>query len=275
VARAIAHSQAQVRGIAKAARSIRNVIVLVPDGCSQSVQTLARWYKGSDLCLDAMQIGVAKHEMANSVITGSAAAATAFATGYKTTVRFLSVGPRDDDVLSTYVWPEPASTFSYLPLATVLEGARLVTGKATGLISTSRFTHATTAAFACHSVDRGNENTDIAEHMVYNALDLANIVADVFGIKMAQLNDFLYVSLDDVYTAWTLDESDPMNPVAVVDGRYATAELPCSKDVLTITTKWGHTRTFNLPGVVVHAEMTGRVYASQEAIAIMAAYGIY
>ena len=28
---------------------IKNVIVLVPDGCSQSVQTLARWYSGNPL----------------------------------------------------------------------------------------------------------------------------------------------------------------------------------------------------------------------------------
>ena len=149
----------------------KNVIILVPDGCSQSILTLARWYKGEKLNVDDLYVGVVKHEMANSVITGSAAAATAFAAGYKTTARFLSVGPRAEDVLATYDWPEDPETFSYKPLASVMEGAKLK-GLATGLISTSRFTHATPAAWACHSADRGNEYDDISEHMVYNNIDL-------------------------------------------------------------------------------------------------------
>ena len=83
----------------KGSPHFRNVIVMVPDGCSQSIQTLARWYKkrvlkdDEPLTLDGMVSGMVKTHMANSVITGSAAAATAFATGYKTTVRFLAVAP--------------------------------------------------------------------------------------------------------------------------------------------------------------------------------------
>ena len=70
----------------------RNVIVMIPDGCDETVQTVARWYKGEDLQVDHMVGGGVKIHMANSIITGSAAAATAFATGHKTTVRFLGVG---------------------------------------------------------------------------------------------------------------------------------------------------------------------------------------
>ncbi|HID30024.1 MAG TPA: alkaline phosphatase [Desulfobacterales bacterium] len=538
----------------------KNVIILVPDGCSQSIQTLARWYKlkdsGEKLALDDIQVGVVKHEMANSVITGSAAAATAFSTGYKTTVRFLSVGPRADDVLSTYEWPEDPDTFSYKPLATVMEGAKLK-GKATGLISTSRFTHATPAAWACHSADRGNEHTDISEHMVYNEIDLifgggernlvplsaggkrpdeedllqvlvdrgydiarteaemnaltdlpvygmfawshmdaeidrpiynpdepsladmtakaiellsqdrdgfilmvegsevdwaghnndpiymvtdfiefdeavkvaldfakadgetlvlaypdhntggmdignrdyngaythltveelvdplmgmsvtagalaaeiaampggvtvpniqtktlelwnlnvsdevaqeiidltgvqegqdgytisfdyalarviskhytaigwtshghnaedvpvwaygpgaprglvdntelAETVADVFGLNMERIQDRLFVNLDDAFGEWTLDETDPANPVAKLSGKFAEAELPCSKDLLTIKTTSGKTKTYNLEGVVVYAPNTGRVYVPRQAVRIMKLHGI-
>lgn len=42
---------------------------------------------------------------------------------------------------------------------------------ATGIISSSRVTHATPAAFACHIQDRGWDN-DIMEHMVYNDIDV-------------------------------------------------------------------------------------------------------
>jgi alkaline phosphatase len=147
-------------------QKIDNVIVMVPDGCSQSIQTLARWYKGQPLNLDEIQTGTVSTYMANSIITGSAAAATAFATGQKTTVRFLSVGPRTSDLLPV-VTPIAAP---YEPIATVLEGAELL-GKATGLVSTSRITHATPAAYACHIDDRGKDN-EIMEHMVYEDVDV-------------------------------------------------------------------------------------------------------
>jgi alkaline phosphatase len=146
---------------------VKNVIVLVPDGCDESVQTLARWYKGENLQVDSMQAGSVKIHMANSVITGSAAAATAFSAGHKTTVRFLGIGPRTHDLLTGL---EPTAA-PYAPVATVLEAAKL-TGKSTGLVATSRITHATPAAFASHIEDRGWDN-DIMEHMVYNKLDVA------------------------------------------------------------------------------------------------------
>lgn len=148
--------------------TIKNVIVMVPDGCDQDIQTLARWYSGEELQLDSMYSGMVSTYMANSVITGSAAAGTAFATGEKTTVRFVSVGPRTDDLLSTLDAEDMAEP--YVPLATVLEGAKLE-GKATGLVATSEIPHATPAVFAAHVDDRGNYH-DIIEQMVYNDVDV-------------------------------------------------------------------------------------------------------
>jgi alkaline phosphatase len=150
-------------------KEFKNVIFMVPDGCSQSIQTLARWYKGDDLTLDSMNSGMVGTYMSNSVITGSAAAATAFATGHKTTVRFLGVGPRGDDLLSIIEDFDPE--MAYAPMATILEAAK-AKGKSTGLVATSRITHATPAAFASHIPDRGWDN-EIMEHMVYNGLTVS------------------------------------------------------------------------------------------------------
>jgi alkaline phosphatase len=159
---------------------IKNVIVMVPDGCDHSVQTLARWYEwylaSQDaeepiplaemaLPLDEMSAGSVQTYMANSVITGSAAAATAFATGFKTTARFIGVGPRPFDAFE----PVPEE-LAYRPLATVLEAAKLA-GKSTGLVATSRITHATPAAYGAHMLDRGWDN-EIMEHLVYNEVDV-------------------------------------------------------------------------------------------------------
>lgn len=135
--------------------SIKNVIVMIPDGCSSSLQTLARWKKGEALTLDSLLVGAVKTWMANSIITGSAAAVTAFATGLKTRVGFLSVGPDGE----------------YRPMATVLEGAKLK-GRATGLVATSRICHATPAGYAAHVHDRGMYSR-ITEQMVYQNLDVA------------------------------------------------------------------------------------------------------
>jgi alkaline phosphatase len=149
-------------------KKINNIIVMVPDGCDQNIQTLARWYSEEELQLDSMYTGMVSTNMANSVITGSAAAATAFATGEKTTARFLGVGPRTEDLLSIYDAEDMAEP--YVPLATVLEGAKLE-GKATGLIATSSITHATPAAFAVHVHDRGMDS-EIMEHIVYQDIDV-------------------------------------------------------------------------------------------------------
>jgi len=215
---------------------VKNVIVLVPDGCSQSALTLARWFQGAPLTVDEIHAGVTKHEMANSVITGSAAAATAFSTGFKTTVRFLSVGPRPEDVLSTYVWPEPSATFSYRPIATVLEGARLLKGKSTGLISTSRFTHATPAAWGCHSDDRGKEGQDISEHMVYNDIDLVfgggerNLVPATLGGKRSDEEDLLQVLTDRGYEiARTQTEMNALTDLPVF-GMFAWSHMDAEID---------------------------------------------
>jgi alkaline phosphatase len=116
--------------------------------------------------MDDMISGMVSTYMANSVITGSAAAATAFATGHKTTVRFLGIGPRTDDLLTGF---EPTAD-PYEPIASVLEGAKLE-DKATGIIATSRITHATPAAYACHIEDRGWDN-EIMEHIVYENIDV-------------------------------------------------------------------------------------------------------
>ncbi|MGA9187041.1 MAG: alkaline phosphatase [Methanosarcina sp.] len=147
---------------------IKNVIVLIPDGCSQSVETLARWYSGKPLELDNMVTGTVSTYSTDSIITDSSSAATAFAAGYKTTNGFVSVGPSNSSVLSSL--EIPPEELQYRPLATVLEGSKLE-GKATGLIATSRVTHATPAAFAAHVDNRDNE-TEIMKQMVYENIDV-------------------------------------------------------------------------------------------------------
>ncbi|MBN2419316.1 MAG: alkaline phosphatase, partial [Deltaproteobacteria bacterium] len=144
----------------------RNVIVMVPDGCSMSIETFARLYKGSDIHLDKLHTGSVRTCSANSIITDSAAAATAFATGHKTTTGFLGIAPSTEDLLPFF---KPDAT-PYYPLPTLLEGAKF-NGKSTGLVVTSVTGHATPGGFAAHASSR-NMSDDITEQMVYQDIDV-------------------------------------------------------------------------------------------------------
>lgn len=149
-----------------------NVIVLIPDGCGIPHMTITRWCKGTPLAQDSMDVSLVHTFSANSMITGSAASATAFATGHKTweasgKARCVSIQP---DSLLLPSASELPSTARWRPVATVLEGARL-SGKAVGLVSTCRASHATPAAYASHWHSRYDDNI-IMEQMVYQGLDV-------------------------------------------------------------------------------------------------------
>ncbi len=147
--------------------SARNVIVMIVDGCSSEQYTFARWFKGAPLSFDPYRIGAVATYIADSVIADSAPAASAFATGVRTSDKHISVGPHEK-TLSTIKPPPEAER--YRPFATVLEGAKLL-GKSTGIVATSRVSHATPAAYVAHVPNRNLED-DIMEQAVHQGLDV-------------------------------------------------------------------------------------------------------
>ena len=146
---------------------VKNVILLVADGCSSEQYTLARWFLGKPLPTDGILVGAVKTYVSDSVVTDSAPSASAYATGVRTSSKGISVGPGPKTLSSV---PAPPAELQYRPLATVLEGAKLQ-GKATGIVVTCRVTHATPAAFMAHSPLRTLEE-DIMEQAVYQGVDL-------------------------------------------------------------------------------------------------------
>ncbi|MCM3634359.1 alkaline phosphatase [Paenibacillus camelliae] len=132
----------------------KNLIVLIGDGMGPAQVTAARNYlmynKGIDqLTLDSIYTGQATTyadrgedggTIVSGVVTDSASAGTAFATGNKTYNAGISVS--NEEVSK--------------PFASVIEAAEAA-GKATGLVSTARITHATPAVYASHVRSRDNE----------------------------------------------------------------------------------------------------------------------
>lgn len=134
-----------------------NIILLIPDGFGPASGTMARdylrKYKGvRALALDSIQTGSVRTFSTSSRVTDSAAGATAYATGHKTYNGAIAV-----DTLKQ-------------PVATILQAAHR-RGMATGLVATSRITHATPASFSAHVENRWMEN-DIAVQQIASGADV-------------------------------------------------------------------------------------------------------
>jgi alkaline phosphatase len=150
-----------------------SVIILIGDGMTSSQKTVARWYKKDFLVLDRMYRSELITNSADSLITDSAAVATAFATGCKITSEQLGILPQKSDKvpilpgikIENRCLDEPGK-----PIATVLEAAKL-NGKSVGLVSTSEVQDATPAGFSVHINDRDNM-AEIAKQQVFQDLDV-------------------------------------------------------------------------------------------------------
>ena len=113
---------------------------------------MARGANGAPLALDAVQTGSVETAPTDARVTDSASSATAYASGVKTYNGAIGM-----DV-------------DQRPVPTILEAAEAA-GKATGLVATSRITHATPAAFAAHVPTRSAEAA-IASQMLTQNIDV-------------------------------------------------------------------------------------------------------
>ncbi|KAJ2764784.1 vacuolar alkaline phosphatase [Coemansia nantahalensis] len=135
----------------------RNVIIMISDGFGPASETMARNYVqqtrglpiGYMSPLDEILVGASRTRSNSSLITDSAAGATAFSCGVKTYNG--AIGVNSDGA----------------PCGTVLEAAKLQRSMATGLVVTSRITHATPASFSAHATGRDMEDL-IAEYQIGN-----------------------------------------------------------------------------------------------------------
>lgn len=133
-----------------------NVIQLISDGFGPASETFARSYLHTKkhlawnvtLPLDKLLVGEVRTRAINSLVTDSAASATAYACGLKSVNAYIGV---DSDKK---------------PCGTVLEGAK-AKGYNTALVTTSRITHATPASYSAHVDDRDAED-EIASQQIGN-----------------------------------------------------------------------------------------------------------
>ncbi|CAO0799842.1 unnamed protein product [Mucor circinelloides] len=138
----------------------KNVIMMISDGFGPASETFARqyyqWLEHKDnkdiLPLDEIFVGQSRTQSSSSLVTDSAAGATAFSCAKKSYNGAIGVDPKE------------------APCGTVLESAKLHKNMLTGLVVTSRITHATPAAFSAHVLDRDNENLIAVQQIGNNPL---------------------------------------------------------------------------------------------------------
>ena len=148
--------------------SVKNVILLIPDGQSVGGTTLARWYNGGKpLAVDEMACGLVRTYSSDAAIADSAPSGTAMATGFKSHTGFVGVLP---DVNSMPGMNPLAKGDERKPIASVLEAAQLA-GKSTGIIATSEIMHATPADFTAHDPSRKNYD-NLSEQQGYQDIDV-------------------------------------------------------------------------------------------------------
>jgi alkaline phosphatase len=145
--------------------NVKNVIMMIGDGMGpQQVGLLQEYatnapnsiYKdqetGISKFMDAGVVGLSQHNPAYNIVVDSASSASQLSTGVPSPSEAVGLDAKGNTV------------------ETVLELAKK-SGKATGLISDTRITHATPAAFAAHKAHRSLENS-IAEEMLANNVDV-------------------------------------------------------------------------------------------------------
>lgn len=138
--------------------SPKYVFMFIGDGLGASQRQIAEYYqqeeKGSDFKLNMNKLpvsGLNTTHSINNLVTDSAAAGTALATGKKTNNGMIAMSPNGEEFKS------------------VLEYAQ-DKGKATGIVTTTRITHATPSAFIAKNESRRNEN-EIAKDFVTSNID--------------------------------------------------------------------------------------------------------
>ncbi len=154
----------------------KNVILAIGDGVGPNQITLSRIAIGGldhRLFIDQIPyLGTSLTHSYNNAYTDSAAAATAWSTGYKTKNRYLSLNP-DKKILETIV--------------EMLQKK----GYTSGIVATSSVTHATPAALYAH-IDSRYEYKNIANQLINSSIDIAMGGGKEF-FDLNKINDTHYV----------------------------------------------------------------------------------
>ncbi|HHT22233.1 MAG TPA: alkaline phosphatase [Bacteroidales bacterium] len=159
--------------LAQEVRPTKNLIVMIPDGTSQSVLSAARWLKvyrneGTRLHIDPYLSGSVTTFSSNAPIGDSAPTTSCYMTGVPQQAGNISIYPVADPENDLVKLNRDSA---YQPLATILEAMKMEQGKAAGIVATCEFPHATPADCASHHYNRSKYEF-LAPQMAFNNVDV-------------------------------------------------------------------------------------------------------
>ena len=192
----------------------KNIILAIGDGVGPNQITLSRIAIGGldhRLFIDQIPyVGTSLTHSYKNAYTDSAAAATAWSTGYKTKNRYLSLDP-DKKILDTIV--EMLHKKGYT----------------SGLVATSSVTHATPAALYAH-IDSRYEYKNIANQLINSSIDIALGGGKEF-FDLNKINDTHYVLTEKESLQLNFDHSKKLIGLFDDDGIERSNEKPTQRQM--------------------------------------------
>jgi alkaline phosphatase len=198
----------------------RGIVLVIGDGMGAAHITLAKLLRGNQFQIGRMrQVGLVATRSTSSLVTDSAAAATAYATGIATANGVIGMDP------------------DHVAHQTVLELAE-ARGLATGLVTTALLADATPAAFAAHDPDRAHLRA-IAGQMVTSGADLlVGTGLEAFGVELPPLEELAAKGGYRAVRTASAMQAAPEGPVlaALRSGELDGADSPDAR--LSMVTAW-------------------------------------
>jgi len=209
----------------------KNIVLMIGDGMGLSQISAAMYSNGGTLFLEeANYIGLIKTNSASSIITDSAAGATAFSTGKKTYNGSINMS---------------VDSLPLNPITKKLHSKKIKTG----IISTSSVTHATPACFYGNQSNRYGVNEELAKQFLHSNINvLIGGGEDYFNNRSDNLNliDSLknknYLIIDSINdyipksTEKLINFCAPKEPVKKAEGRGVFLELAADKGLDVLNT---------------------------------------
>ncbi|MDY6122309.1 MAG: alkaline phosphatase [Porphyromonas sp.] len=153
---------------------VRNIILMIPDGCSLASYSLARWYQRYKdpsklhLNIDPYIRGTVLTYCSDAPVGDSAPTTSCYVSGVPSKAGYVATYPKSEGE-NDLIPLDPKKAYS--PLVTLLEAGKIALGKRSGLVFTCEFTHATPADCSAHSADRKRYDM-IAPQMVHQNVDV-------------------------------------------------------------------------------------------------------
>ena len=180
-----------------AQNEIKNLILMIPDGTSTAMLSVARWYQQyldptqTTLNIDPYICGLVTTFCSNAPIGDSAPTTSCYVTGQPSQRGYVATYPpkTDNDLVPI------DATRAYQPMATLFEAAKMLQNKAVGIVVTCQFPHATPADCISHTYNRAQMN-NIASQMAYNQVDV--VIGGGVKYMTPELKEFLEAKQYDI-----------------------------------------------------------------------------